>query len=693
MKGSQKQKLLLAVGERGLEKFLKSRLKNKFTFTKDASYREIVLKRVREERPDIVLLREALKGSMMIETLVLDIREEFPEIRIVFYTSKSRPGEPLLRKLVSYGVYDIVGGEAVSESQIFDGLLNPKQLSSVRQYLDAPVLEDNSPKIVSKTEYEDLSEEKEEIEFEKLKPKPQKKSKKKSKKKKTKNKEKKGFFKKMFGRSDKKKAGPQKDSKKDKILDTSGEETIDNHSNQDAEYTNPLSMFSKEDSNVQSNQQITTSDKTVELKEEKMNMLEKEREQELAIQLEKERLQEEQRLEEQRLEEQRLEKERLEEERRLLEQQRLERERQEEERLEEQRLKEERRIKEEQERLEQERQEKEKEEERKQQLEQKKLEEEKKLKIPEIDFNPLDRNSAPSNQQIIGNNQALKETMPSKLPGWLGGKKDISMSTGQIITFVSAVPGVGNTHLAFNTALKLADEGNRVLYIDTNSLFASVDLAFQLGTWEQGIEIALEDISNNYGVRVSDNILRINTLKEKSKGDKQLSKLYKDLPDKLDYLFYSVDYQTLENQPVVDKNKLQELIMLIMTKERYDAIIVDSEHLGMPGVDGLLNISSKIYITMTQNPGQLGIFHRRFDAALKRVDITDNHYVVLNQYVDIEPKIKSIESWTNQEVALTVPFTHKEIISRNYRGQPFILKTKNKEVIKSFNTLAEHIAQ
>lgn len=681
MNSKRKEKLLLAVGERTLEDFLRKNLKDEFEFTKEASYREIVIKRIEDERPNVVLIREALKGSMSIENLVLDIREEFPEIRIVFYTSRSRPGEPLLRKLVSYGVYDFISGETVTESQIFDGLLNPKQLSDVRQYLEAPTFESHEPHMYVKSEYKDLTEHVEQQSTETVKPKSEKKD---AKDESSDKKKQKGFFSRLFGKN--------KDSEDEvyRVEEVVEDEVINEpikaeqkKETNKSQYDNPLGLFgsgSQQDERVESQPtEEVKSDSSTE-----NNDIELEDNPDIDIGLDiiedyypsdkPSPIDETESIEEDLFSSG--EQTNKESSERLVIEPRG--------KSEANSLSLHQRTREDFGDL---------------------LEDMEDEDIgPNIDFNPnefdLPPNSTSNNPEYIGARNHSDDVVsnPKKEKSRTGRlfsskRSEIQINNNKIVTFVSSVHGVGNTHVAFNTALTLADNGNKVLYIDLNSTFSSVDFSFQLGTWQQGIDKALEDIVYNSGMNVSDHILRINKIKEDRKNDKQLLNLYKKLPDTLDYMFYSLDYQTLENQHSVPKERLRDLIMYIVTKEQYDAIIIDSEPLGSSGVDGLLNLSNKIYITMTQDPGQMGVFHRQFDAVNNRVDITDNVNIVVNQFVDVEPSIKRIQNWTDENVLQTIPFTHKSVILANFLGEPFVLNTKHKNAILAFDKLAEHIAE
>lgn len=727
---SNKPRVLLAVGERALETILKNELSQDYTFVKEASYREIVIQRIREEHPDVVLLREALKGSMPIDNLVLDIRQTFPEIRVIFYTKKYRPGEPLLRRLVSYGVYDFIGGESVTKQQIFDGLNQRKQLSDVRKYLDAPELPSDTPTMHVTTEYKDLST---------TQPEPKAIPKQKevvvqknteddepTKPVKEKVKKEKGFFKRMlpFG-----KKGNSESDTGESMSDTQNSKqenfSIDIDDDPEEErsfwgedpsvqqktetppvskpaFQSPLPMFHQDAPKETAPEPVDTQEvpvpEPVEHAEPKVS--EEPQKTEPAPKEETYHKPNVEYLDDAEPEEEDLFAKSVSQ---AVVQPKPVPEPEPEPEVESpilvdtpvaeapseshDTLKFKPRGK------------------PNVQGDELALHRKETMDEPEIDFNPMDVDSA--NRAAITEQPAPvqhRDPAPVDAPiehneetseGWTGRKTKgtIKVANKQIVTFVGATHGVGNTHVAFNAAIKLAEEGNRVLYMEAHSVFSSVDFSMQLGTWQQGIEKALEDIEYNQGMNVGDHILRIKDLKKNAKKDKALRKLYKPLPDTLDYMFYSQDYQTLEEQHAVPKERLKDLVMYLLTREAYDVIVVDSEPVGNPGVDGLLNISSKVYITMTQDPAQMGVFHRQFDATQKRIKITNNRYIIVNQFVKTEPTVKRIQKWTNEKVLQTVPFTHRDVVTANFLGVAFIQKTKHQPAINAFDSLIEHIAE
>lgn len=737
---SDKPKVLLAVGERALERTLTTELANEFIFVKEASYREIVIQRIRDEQPDIILIREALKGSMPIDNLILDIRQSFPSIRVVFYTRKYRPGEPLLRRLVSYGVYDFIAGESVKKQQLFEGLRQAKQLSDVRQYLDAADIQTGGPQMHVTTEYQDLSEtapaevaypepvpqkkEPQKNKAGKTKAKTTPKPKKKKPKKKEKPDSQKGFFGRIlpFG-TDKEVEAEDKtfdealeeelqDERKEphkrpetfKIdVDDAPEEEVSFWGEEKEEVhqqevpsqpkeraRNPLPFFHEEPTKPQA--QVPTPDlpETETVVEQTIPTVTEKSSQTLEGVVDEEPEEEEEDLFGQVIERRSTPKPKTEPEPQPTKPVAAPAQRPPAPKPEpvksEPTLKMTTRGK------------------PNTPNDTLTLHRQETTQEPELDFNPLEVD--PPNQATIA---PIPQPKPKPAPvavepiehnevrseGWSGRrhKGAIKVANKQVVTFVGATHGVGNTHVAFNSAVKLAEEGNKVLYMECHSVFSSIDFSLQMGTWQQGIEKALEDIEHNGGMSAGEHVLRIKDIKQNARKDKALRKLYKPLPDTLDYMFYSQDYQTLEEQHRVPKERLKDLVMYLLTRENYDVIVVDSEPIGERGVDGLLNISSKVYITMTQDPAQMGVFHRQFDATQNRIKITDQRYIIVNQFVKTEPTVNRINKWTNEKVLQTVPFTHKDVVTANYLGVPFILKTKHQSAINAFDSLIEHIAE
>lgn len=119
------QKILFALGNRDIELELASKLKNQYKISGAVLRKGQILNAVREIKPDILILRETLEGNENIRDIVMKIRMDYAYVRIIFLAGHRKVGDPLLSLMVTYGVYDILSGGAVTVGDIL-GLVYSK---------------------------------------------------------------------------------------------------------------------------------------------------------------------------------------------------------------------------------------------------------------------------------------------------------------------------------------------------------------------------------------------------------------------------------------------------------------------------------------------------------------------------------------------------------------------------------------
>ncbi|TCJ98286.1 UNVERIFIED_ORG: cellulose biosynthesis protein BcsQ [Anoxybacillus amylolyticus] len=136
------QKILLAIGFRQLEEYLKKQLKE-FLFVGETVYREGILRAIGQKKPDIVIIRETLEGSQDILSILYEIRAKYPKVRIVFLAGNRKPGDVLLSTVVSYGIYDVLYGDKIRAQDIIQIVRNPNEYVHV-QHLQPKVMLDET---------------------------------------------------------------------------------------------------------------------------------------------------------------------------------------------------------------------------------------------------------------------------------------------------------------------------------------------------------------------------------------------------------------------------------------------------------------------------------------------------------------------------------------------------------------------
>lgn len=128
------KKLLYAIGHEDTEKALTEEIQNDFEVVGTVIYKEALIGHIEQSRPDIVILRERLPGSLSVLDLTYTIRTQMPDIRIIFIAEEKLPGDSLLSALVGFGIYDILASDKIRLSEIIDCLKKPRTLGEAAPF-------------------------------------------------------------------------------------------------------------------------------------------------------------------------------------------------------------------------------------------------------------------------------------------------------------------------------------------------------------------------------------------------------------------------------------------------------------------------------------------------------------------------------------------------------------------------------
>lgn len=143
------EKILYAVQSKQIEdvisRSLTAQTNGAIVSVGSAGYREQVLPSLKQTGADILLYREGLKGGTDIFELMKSVRENFPEVRIIFMANKQPTTSKLLCSLVFLGIYDILNGDAISPAEIVDHVLRPRNFGDVAKYFHAEYMEEYLP--------------------------------------------------------------------------------------------------------------------------------------------------------------------------------------------------------------------------------------------------------------------------------------------------------------------------------------------------------------------------------------------------------------------------------------------------------------------------------------------------------------------------------------------------------------------
>ena len=143
------QKILYAVQAKAIEdvitRTLNEQTNGAVVNVGTAGYREQVIPSLKQSGADILLYREDLKGSMDIFQLMCSIREDFPHVRIVFIANRQEATSRLLCSLVFLGIYDIINENAVAPTTIINHILHPHNFGDVAKYFHPQYMDEYMP--------------------------------------------------------------------------------------------------------------------------------------------------------------------------------------------------------------------------------------------------------------------------------------------------------------------------------------------------------------------------------------------------------------------------------------------------------------------------------------------------------------------------------------------------------------------
>lgn len=245
--------------------------------------------------------------------------------------------------------------------------------------------------------------------------------------------------------------------------------------------------------------------------------------------------------------------------------------------------------------------------------------------------------------------------------------------TQSIVTFVGMKSGVGNTSLAFNTALTLAKK-HKVLYVEMDDKSPVVPVWYDLSCLDKGIETALEAIENGQVEKIKENIL---TMDEIRNLESDMIHIHKKLPDNIDILTFSKRF-TLRFPGEMKEPNYQlsrELYLYLLYQSDYNYVILDvPSDVFHPATFHAVTYSNYIYFTLTQDIASISKADYYFHELEKQnMDISKKVTLLINRYDKNvnDLKLKKILEWLHIEKAICVPDAHVEFMDANFLGVPF----------------------
>ncbi|WP_442637622.1 hypothetical protein [Rossellomorea marisflavi] len=267
-------------------------------------------------------------------------------------------------------------------------------------------------------------------------------------------------------------------------------------------------------------------------------------------------------------------------------------------------------------------------------------------------------------------------------------------SKQKIITFIGSEHGVGNTQVALNTSIQLANNGYKTIYIELKERPSTLHYLYQLHrNIDTGLEVALFSLESQDYRAVNKSIVRMKDVIDRTSESDLMLDSYKKFPKNLDFLFFSPTYTSDSNDLVVGNPQgLKELCWHLLFEAGYHYIILDADiDKSNPYTEVALRFGSKVFYTLTQDICHISSSVNHVIDISKKMNIKEKLNYVVNKYEDADITKKSISEWLSTDVKLSIPYANRDFINANYNGYPALIGAKNKELKRSFNEIAQTI--
>lgn len=263
----------------------------------------------------------------------------------------------------------------------------------------------------------------------------------------------------------------------------------------------------------------------------------------------------------------------------------------------------------------------------------------------------------------------------------------------KILTFMGGKNGVGNTSIAFNTALQLAEAKHKVLFMELDDRTPSVAYWYALGEdVDNGIDKAIGELTGKNYSAVEESIIKSKDIKLL---DTPFKKNYKKFPDSLDFMFFSSRYltrQSIDNLHI-EEAVTRDLYLHLLFQLQYDYIVLDvSPDIWNESTLNALMYSHKVFLTVTQDVSTIGnALYLLNELGKSGVHIEKKINYIINKYEKADLTQKAIEEWVNASGTITVPLANKEFVNANYHGLPVLLGARHAQLKQAFQRIEKTI--
>jgi len=301
---------------------------------------------------------------------------------------------------------------------------------------------------------------------------------------------------------------------------------------------------------------------------------------------------------------------------------------------------------------------------------------------------------ATANEQIV----RLKELLDGKLcampphePNAIESPKFVPNITsryragngdGRMIAFVGAKPGVGNTTIALNTAVSLAQQGHKTLLVEVDAEYPVIPNMFEFENRTTGLDTALEALAaNNLSIAAQD-IVKPYML---TPANKDIGQIYKALPPSLHFLNFSTRCSQKNGTSYITADNFKALSYFLLTQEQYSYVIFDVQGNDFATLSAMLTGNCRVhqlFVTTTQDPHSASAA-KKLVCKLKQIghaSLIANAYCIVNQFSSQNKmSVKKLAEYLgiNEAFMRKLSFDGAGHINANFAALPYRL-TKGK---------------
>lgn len=151
------KKILYAINHRQTEELISEYLAGNYLPVGAVTYKETIIEKLHSTGADVVLIRDTLPGSTVLESLLKRIRVECPDVRIVLICSQRPKKDPFLQEVVGLAIYDIINSDRPTVAEIASYIKTPRTFRDAAQYgiglPEAPIMQSTpTPVLVPATQ-------------------------------------------------------------------------------------------------------------------------------------------------------------------------------------------------------------------------------------------------------------------------------------------------------------------------------------------------------------------------------------------------------------------------------------------------------------------------------------------------------------------------------------------------------------